>query len=161
VTNGQPKVTKTQAIAGRRPVAGRVNNPEAIAARKAKLDAEAAETLRQAQALEAQRMAEANPIRAECLKLGEELKLLGVPWHFGGTINTDFHTAVIAEAAIQLLTEDLGVPLERAQEVIFTILRGKMQQTIAAARTQKSQLIVPGAPEVPPDLLNFARKPSD
>jgi hypothetical protein len=139
-----------------------VNSDEAIAARRAKIEAEDAETLKQAQLLEAKRLADANPLRAECVKLGEELKRMGVPWHFGDTLNTDFHTAVIAETAFQLLIDALGVPIERAQDVMFTILRDKMQQTIAAAKAQRSQqLYVPDAPEIPPDLVNFARKPSD
>jgi hypothetical protein len=143
------KVTRKAAIEARRPL-------------KIVSEAEDAETLKQAQMLEAQRLAEANPIRAECQKLGEELKAMGVPWHFGDTVNTDFHTAVIAEASFQLLTEDLGVPLERAQDVIFMILRNKMQQTITAAKAQKSQIVRLDAPEVPPDLLPFnGKKPSD
>jgi hypothetical protein len=152
------KVTLDEARAARRPVGA------------VKKEAEDAETLAQAQILEAQRkaqeLAEANPIRQECAALGEELKKMGVPWHFGDTISTDFHTAVLAKAAMQLLIEEksLPVPLERAQDVIFSILRTDMQAALAAAKAQRAQpqLYVPDAPGVPPDLLPFKGKsPSD
>lgn len=143
------RVSLEEARAARRPVprlkvTGQVISPT-----------EDAETLAQAQLLEAQRKAEAHPIRQECIALGNQLAALGVQWGFGVAENVgEMKPSVFADALAQILIAKGVFTEDEWADVMWTVLRDKTAAILEAIRAQrKSGLILPGQPQVPQDLM--------
>jgi hypothetical protein len=98
---------------------------------------------------------EQNPIFAECLKIGEELAVYGIPWGFGIGVNTsEMKPAAFADAAAQILIQKGICTTEEWDNMVFTVLRESMQKVLEAVKNQRrSGLVLPNGTPVPPDLM--------
>lgn len=128
---------------------------EEILSRRRPVEQESKPTQAETQAQTAAEAAAQHPIWQECLALGKDLENLGVPWGFGVAENVmEMKPSVYAEAAAQLFMQRFGVTPGEWDTMVFLVLRDKMQRILEAIRAQrKTNLYVPGAPQVPPELM--------